>query len=358
VLKMIENERQFENFVRQLKFDDTPDYRHRDKLEQRLLAALAQSPQREQSRLNIWRIIMQSWTHKRLVAAVLLLAVFIGIARLDTDRVVFGKMVVLGKITGTVKTGLAHLKEIVSEIKEGKFAGKPLPPIPTDINDINKTVEAGKTDESLRNKRMVSADVQICTAGAKSNKKLQSFLKNLTTQLSPVEIDPNSSCERPAFWAKLDPNKTETFLQFAKSSPELTLLASPRLLLENGTEGIIYTGSSVEGLAVALVPTVLDDNGRLCLSFIFLFDAGKNRQSGFEISNIKIGPVETLLVQTTIPRAERRSLIEKIFTNQKEQTLLILLRLKVMPLEQLPSEKKQSDAEPTTEKMQLPKETL
>ena len=348
---MIENERQFENFVRQLKFDDTPDYRHRDKLEQRLLAALAQSPQREQSRLNIWRIIMQSWTHKRLVAAVLLLAVFIGIARLDTDRVVFGKMVVLGKITGTVKTGLAHLKEIVSEIKEGKFAGKPLPPIPTDINDINKTVEAGRTDESLRSKREVSANVQICAAGAKSKKKLQSFLKNQTIQFTQVKVDPNSSCERPTFWAKLDPNKTQAFLQFAKSPPKLQILASPQLVLEEGTEGIIYTGSTVKGLAVSLVPTVLDDDGRIGLTFGFLFDADKDRQYGFEISKIKMGAGETLLVQTTMPSPETRSLIARIFRGREEETLLILLRLKAMLPEQLSSGEKRPDDKPTTEEM-------
>jgi len=342
---MIENERQFERFVRQLKFDDTPDYRHRDKLEQRLLAALAQSPQREQSRLNIWRIIMQSWTHKRLVAAVLLLAVFIGIARLGTDRVVFGKMVVLGTMTGAAKTGLAHLKEIVSELKEGKFAGKPLPAKPVDQNEVSKT------DEDLRNKPMVSANVQICTADAKSKKKLQSFLKNQTIQFTQVKVDPNSSCERPVSWAKLDPNKTEAFLQFAKSPPELYILASPQLVLVDGTEGVIYTGSTVKGLAVSLVPTVLDDDGRIGLTFGFLFDADKDRQYGFEISKIKMGAGETLLVQTTMPSPETRSLIARIFRGREEETLLILLRLKAMLPEQLSSGEKRPDDKPTTEEM-------
>jgi hypothetical protein len=351
MLKMIENERQFENFVRQLKFDDTPDYRHRDKLEQRLLAALAQPPQREQSRLNIWRIIMQSKTRKRLVATVLLLAVFIGIARLGTDRAVFGKMVVLGKMTGAAKTGLTHLKELVSEMKKEKWPGKLLPAKPADQNEAIKTNEAGKTDEYLRSKRAVSANVQICTAGAKSKKKLQSFLKNQTIQFTQVKVDPNSSCERPVFWAKLDPNKTQAFLQFAKSPPELHILASPQLVLVDGTEGIIYTGSTVEGLAVSLVPTVLDDDGRIGLTFGFLFDAGKDRQSGFEISKIKMGAGETLLVQTTMPSPETRSLIARIFRGREEETLFILLRLKATPPEQLSSGKKRPDDKPTTEKM-------
>jgi hypothetical protein len=362
---MIENERQFESFVRQLKFDDTPDYRHRDKLEQKLLAALAQSPQRKQSRLNIWRLIVQSRTSKRLVAAVLFLAVLIGIALLDTDRVVFGKMVVLGKITGTAKTGLAHLKELVSEMRkgiseprDGKSAGKPLPGIPTDQNEVSKTVEAGKTDAELRNKLMVSASVQICTVKAKSKKSLQRFFETQTIQFTQVKVDPNSSCERPAFWAKLDPNKTEAFLRFAKSLPELHILASPQLVLVDGTEGIIYTGSSVEGLAVALVPTVLDDDGRIGLTFGFLLDAGKDRQSGFEISNIETGTGETLLVRTTTPSPEPRSLMARIFRSREETPLLILLRLKVMPPEQLPSEKKQPDAKPTTKETSVPKKLL
>jgi len=321
---MIENERQFETFVRQLKLDDAPDHRHRDKLEQKLLAALAQSPQRQQSRLNIWRLIIRR-TPKRLVAAVLVVAVFIGIARLDTDRVVFGKMIVLGKITGTAKTGLAHLKEIVSEMKKEKWPGKPLPAKPADQNEVSKT------DEDLRNKPMVSANIQICTAGAKSKKKLQGFLKNQTIQFNQVKVDPNSSSERPAFWANLGPDKTEAFLQFAKSSPELNILASPQLVLVDGTEGIIYTGSTVEGLAVSLLPTVLDDDGRLCLTFGFLLDAGKDRQSGFEISNIETARGETLLVQTTMLLPERRSLIARIFRRHKEETLLVLLRLKVIP---------------------------
>jgi hypothetical protein len=321
---MIENERQFETFVRRLKLDDAPDHRHRDKLEQKLLAALAQSPQRKQSRLNIWRLIIRR-TPKRLVAAVLVVVVFIGIARLDTDRVVFGKMVVLGKITGTAKTGIARLKEIVSELKEGKYAGKPLPAKPADQNEVSKT------DEELLNKPTVSANIQICTAGAKSKKKLQSFLKNQTIQFNRVKADPNSSSERPAFWANLGPDKTEAFLQYAKSSPEINILAAPQLVLVDGTEGILYTGSTVEGLAVSLLPTVLDDDGRLCLTFGFLLDAGKDRQSGFEISNIETARGETLLVQTTMLLPQRRSLIARIFRRNKEETLLILLRLKVIP---------------------------
>jgi len=329
---MIENERQFETFVRRLKLDDAPDHRHRDKLEQELLAALAQTPRHRQPRLKIWRLIMQK-TPKRLVAAVLLVAVFTGFVLLDKDRVVFGKMVVLGKITGTAKTGLAHLKEIVSEIKkkkiseskEEKSAGKLIPANPVDQN------EASKADEDLRNKPTVSANIQICTAEAKSRKKLQSFFEKQAIQFKQIEADPNSPSERPAFWANLDPNKAEAFLQYAKSSPEINILVAPQLELLDGIEGIIYTGSTVEGLAVSLLPTVLGDDGRIGLTFGFLLDAGKDKQFGFEISNIETARDETLLVQTTMLLPQRRSLISRIFRRNKEETLLILLRLKVIP---------------------------
>jgi hypothetical protein len=71
--------------------------------------------------------------------------------------------------------------------------------------------------------------------------------------------------------------------------------------------------------------------GRIGPTFAFLLDSGKDRQSGFEISNIETARGETLLVQTTMLLPERRSLIARIFRRHKEETLLILLRLKVIP---------------------------
>jgi len=46
---MTDSEKQFENFVRKIKFDDRPDYSHRDKLEQDLLAVLAKQEGLERS---------------------------------------------------------------------------------------------------------------------------------------------------------------------------------------------------------------------------------------------------------------------------------------------------------------------
>jgi len=67
---MIDDEKQFENFVRDIKFDDNPDYSHRDKLEQDLLAAIQTQPRR----VNIWRTFMKSRISQLAAAAVILIA--------------------------------------------------------------------------------------------------------------------------------------------------------------------------------------------------------------------------------------------------------------------------------------------
>jgi hypothetical protein len=80
------NERKFEELMSKMTFDDKPDYRHRDKLEQELLAAFArrQWQQEKQSRqtpwgqAGVWRTIMQN-RPMRLVAAAAVIAV-VGIA--------------------------------------------------------------------------------------------------------------------------------------------------------------------------------------------------------------------------------------------------------------------------------------
>ena len=72
---MNDNEKQFEDFVSNIKFDDTPDPDHRNKLEQDLIAAIAKQPRQ----IKIWRIIMKSKIIKLAAAACIILAVLIGI---------------------------------------------------------------------------------------------------------------------------------------------------------------------------------------------------------------------------------------------------------------------------------------
>lgn len=73
---MNSNEKQFEDFVSNIKFDDTPDPDHRNKLEQDLLVALTKQPRQ----IKIWRTIMKSQITKLAAAAVIVVAVLIGIS--------------------------------------------------------------------------------------------------------------------------------------------------------------------------------------------------------------------------------------------------------------------------------------
>jgi hypothetical protein len=77
---MNDNETEFQDFVRQIKLDDRPDYNHRDALEQRLLVALANQPWQEEQPVKIWRTIMKSQITKLATAAVIILAVALSVS--------------------------------------------------------------------------------------------------------------------------------------------------------------------------------------------------------------------------------------------------------------------------------------
>ncbi len=77
---MNDDERQFEDFVSSIKFDDTPDHSHRNKLEGSLLAAIAKQPRQ----IKIWRIIMKSRMTKLAAAAVIIIVLMLGINYLGT----------------------------------------------------------------------------------------------------------------------------------------------------------------------------------------------------------------------------------------------------------------------------------
>jgi anti-sigma-K factor RskA len=80
---MNENEKQFSKFIRGIRFDDTPDPDHRDRLEQKLVAALTGQPRHKQQLLNMWRIIMKSQITKLATAAVIIVAVALTVTILD-----------------------------------------------------------------------------------------------------------------------------------------------------------------------------------------------------------------------------------------------------------------------------------
>jgi hypothetical protein len=79
---MHDNERQFEQFVDGIKFDDAPDVGHRDRLEQDLLRVLAEQSWHKQQPLKTWRTIMKSKITKFATAAAITVAVILSITLL------------------------------------------------------------------------------------------------------------------------------------------------------------------------------------------------------------------------------------------------------------------------------------
>jgi hypothetical protein len=77
---MKDGEKEFESYARQIEFDDTPDHNHRDKLEQKLLIALANQPRQISSPLQIPRTIMKSKPAKFASAAAIIIAVTLGLS--------------------------------------------------------------------------------------------------------------------------------------------------------------------------------------------------------------------------------------------------------------------------------------
>jgi hypothetical protein len=126
---MNENEKQFEKFVRGIKFDDTPDYNHRDKLEQDILAALAKKTrQQDQLLAETWRIIMKSRITKLAVAAVIIIVLMLGINYLDTP--IDGASTVFAAAMDSVRQARTFLCTVIFEVtyedggKRGKYLMK------------------------------------------------------------------------------------------------------------------------------------------------------------------------------------------------------------------------------------------
>lgn len=72
-------EKQFEDFIGDIKLDDAPSAKHRDKLEQDLLIALTRQSRQIRQSIRIWRILMKTKIAKLATAAVVTLAVILTI---------------------------------------------------------------------------------------------------------------------------------------------------------------------------------------------------------------------------------------------------------------------------------------
>ena len=68
-------EKQFEDFIDNIKLDDIPSAEHRDELEQDLLIVLTKPSRQKGQSLKIWRLLMKTKIAKLATAAVIILAV-------------------------------------------------------------------------------------------------------------------------------------------------------------------------------------------------------------------------------------------------------------------------------------------
>jgi outer membrane lipoprotein-sorting protein len=182
---MNHDERQFEELVKKLHLDDKPDYRHREKLQQQLLAAFAGHQwQQEQSRqIGVWRTIMKNKITKfAAVAAVLAIAGIVSVQLVTGTKayaqIVEGikkaRTVVFTQITQnnqggseTIKTDIAYKEPglIRTTTVDGYIAiadftsGKMISIVPQggyafgDLNSSNKSGQAGTLDsiEAMKN---------------------------------------------------------------------------------------------------------------------------------------------------------------------------------------------------------------
>jgi len=110
-------EKEFENFIRGIEFDDVPDYAHRDKLEHNLHAFLARQ---KTTSLSIWRKIMSSKITKfTAAAAVLILVVLFGwlYSNPDSARQI-SSFTLLARASAAEKTLFIDQKGIVHIVNE------------------------------------------------------------------------------------------------------------------------------------------------------------------------------------------------------------------------------------------------
>jgi outer membrane lipoprotein-sorting protein len=125
---MNDNEKEFESFVRQIKYDDTPDYSHRDKLEQDLIAVLAGQSQQQEHPIKIWKTILKSTITKLAVAAVVIIVLMLGINYLDTP--IDGANTVFAAAMDSVRQARTFSCTVIFEVtyedggKRGKYLMK------------------------------------------------------------------------------------------------------------------------------------------------------------------------------------------------------------------------------------------
>lgn len=103
------NEKEFENFVRQIRFDDKPDLSHRDKLEQDLLAALAKQTRQKEQPLIIWKTIMKSKITKLAAAAAVIIIALLAVIQMSGVSIDASSVAFSQTIEATKKAPYVHI---------------------------------------------------------------------------------------------------------------------------------------------------------------------------------------------------------------------------------------------------------
>ena len=264
---MTDREKEFENLIRDIRFDDVPDYNHREKLEQNLLATLKAQSRHNPKTLRIWRIIMKSSITK-FAAAAFVVVLLVGVCQIDATRAAFART------TKIVSTGLAGLKAFIMDMKTREQESPSTVP-PADSSK-QKVVFEGR-----------SILANVYTFSVKSeNRSLQDFLKRENIKWTPAGNN------QDAWYAELGPGKGARFIALAQSDAGMELISSPSLMVREGEEGVIGSVGTEgqDAVALSLVTTIPDDDDSINLSFSFL-----HGQNGFEVPSLRISIGDAVL---------------------------------------------------------------
>ena len=297
---MINREKEFENFVRDICFDDKPGYNHRKKLEQNLLIALNVQSRHKPKTLKIWRTIMKTKITK-LAAAVIVVVLLVGVYQIDATRAAFART------TKIMSTGLAGLKAFILDMKT-RESGPPSAVPPADSSK-KKTAFEGWS---------ILANVQTFSIESKQ-RDLQNFLKTEGIEWILMKNNPNT------WYAKLNSGKTERFVGLTKATSGLKLISSPAIMVREGEEGIIGVVGTEgqDAAALALVATVSDNGDTVDLSISFL-----HNQNGFEIPNLRINTDDAVLFRLVTEQSAQNQQKGRDRSDEHND-MLVMVQIKV-----------------------------
>lgn len=256
-------------------------------------------------KFSLWRMIMKN-NKIKLSAAVLMIAVLVGVYQMGGTRAAFAQT------TRFVRTTLAGLRAFVSDMRSREPVGyideSKLPPAKSvrQVPEVQGTIISAKIKE-------------FAVIG--EHKDLENFFEKENVDWIQSEKNANM------WYARLDHIKTERFTNFASTCEDLQLKSSPRLMLLEGQEGAIgsLSAQDEDAVALALAATVLEDDEGIELSLSFL-----RGHSGFEMPSLRIGTDEAVLFRL-VKTADTNESENDGSASDTEKVILVLLQIEVLP---------------------------